>query len=394
MREVAEVALGEVAEFVRGVTFKPDDVTPPGAPDTVVCMRTKNVQGTLDTSDVLSVPRSVVKRSAQYLKAGDTLVSSANSWNLVGKCCWVPAAERPLTFGGFISVLRADPSLVDQRYLYRWFSSPRIQQVVRTFGRRTTSISNLDLQRCRKLPFPLSPLDEQRRIARVLDGADALRARRRGAIENFAQLQKAAFLEVFGDPITNPKGWPMGALASLGELDRGVSKHRPRNSPHLLGGPYPLVQTGDVARAGGRIRGWSSTYSEAGITQSRMWPAGTLCITIAANIAHAAILDFDACFPDSVVGFVADAATTQYVRVWLSLRRSSIEASASESAQKNINLRILRGMQLPIPPASVRDPFLVTVSMLERIYDVQRAQAAHLDALFASLQHRAFAGEV
>ncbi|WP_176377474.1 restriction endonuclease subunit S, partial [Escherichia coli] len=90
----------------------------------------------------------------------------------------------------------------------------------------------------------------------------------------------------------------------LGELNRGKSKHRPRNDPSLYGGDYPFVQTGDVRAADGLLTNYKQTYSKKGLAQSRLWPKGTLCITIAANIAETAILGIDACFPDSVVGFI------------------------------------------------------------------------------------------
>ena len=95
-------------------------------------------------------------------------------------------------------------------------------------------------------------------------------------------------------------------LDQLGYLSRGRSRHRPRDAAHLYGGPYPFIQTGDVKHAGLYIRDYQQTYSEAGLEQSRLWPAGTLCITIAANIADTAILGIDACFPDSVIGFIPD----------------------------------------------------------------------------------------
>ena len=111
-------------------------------------------------------------------------------------------------------------------------------------------------------------------------------------------LTASIFLHIFGDPVTNSMGWDSTVLGLLGTLDRGMSRHRPRNAPELLGGPYPLVQTGDVANSGGYITRYSSTYSEIGLRQSRMWPAGTLCITIAANIAKTGLLTFEACFPE------------------------------------------------------------------------------------------------
>src|SRR5437660_395432 len=142
-------------------------------------MRTKNVQRELDCSDVWGVSERFVKRQDQYLSAGDILVSSANSWNLVGKCCLVPDLPWRATFGGFVSVLRPHPSKVDSQYLYRWFSSDQVQATLRSFGQQTTNISNLNIERCLKLKMPLPGLDNQRRIAAILDKADELRAKRR-----------------------------------------------------------------------------------------------------------------------------------------------------------------------------------------------------------------------
>ena len=113
------VALGEVAEFVRGINFKPDDVKPVGAPGTVACMRTKNVQAKLDLEDVWGVDERFVRRPDQLMRAGDILVSSANSWNLVGKCSWIPELPWRASFGGFVCVLRANNVKADPRFLYR-----------------------------------------------------------------------------------------------------------------------------------------------------------------------------------------------------------------------------------------------------------------------------------
>jgi Type I restriction modification DNA specificity domain len=110
----------------------------------------------------------------------------------------------------------------------------------------------------------------------------------------------------------------------------------------LYGGSYPFIQTGDVANANGHISSYSQTYSELGLAQSRMWPAGTLCITIAANIAKTAVLTFPACFPDSVVGFIpGDQVLRDFVRYWFLTIQSRLEEEAPQAAQKNINLRIL-----------------------------------------------------
>lgn len=184
-------------------------------------------------------------------------------------------------------------------------------------------------------------------------------------------------------------------LAALGSLDRGVSRHRPRNAPELLGGPYPFVQTGDVANCDGYIRAHSATYSEIGLRQSRLWPAGTLCITIAANIAKTGILAFDACFPDSVVGFIApEPATVQYVRVWLSFLQETLEKNAPESAQKNINLEILRALGVPTPGIDPQRVFADRLDAIERCKIAHRRAVDDCNMLFLSLQDRAFRGDL
>ncbi len=151
-----------------------------------------------------------------------------------------------------------------------------------------------------------------------------------------------------------PEGWCWASLPQLGELNRGKSRHRPRNDPRLLGGSYPFVQTGEVTAANTFIRHHEQSYSEAGLAQSRLWPAGTLCITIAANIAETGILTFDACFPDSVVGFLSPEypVLVRFVEMFIRTARNNLARYAPATAQKNINIAILSRLAIPLPPLS------------------------------------------
>ncbi|MFD4457026.1 restriction endonuclease subunit S [Nocardia sp. NPDC058480] len=211
---VTNARLGDIASFVRGITFKPDDVVPE-SPETVWCMRTKNVQSDLELSDTWSIDANHVKRPDQYLQTGDILVSSANSWNLIGKCCWVPELTRKATLGGFIVALRTEDTAIDRRYLYHWFNSPRVQAIVRSFGRQTTNISNLDIKRCLDLRVPLPSNMEQRRIADLLDWVDALREKRRKSISLLDDLTQSIFLDMFGDAESNPNSLPILPFCEL-----------------------------------------------------------------------------------------------------------------------------------------------------------------------------------
>ena len=173
-------------------------------------------------------------------------------------------------------------------------------------------------------------------------------------------------------PFEIPDEWEWVRLTDVGEVSRGRSKHRPRNDAILYrNGKYPLVQTGDVARSGGLITSCSSFYNDVGLTQSRMWPEGTLCLTIAANIADVGILNFDACFPDSVVGFNAFSPITsnKYFLYMLMAYKAILDSLATRSAQKNINLDTIASLAYPLPPLAEQQRIVARVEELLAMCD-------------------------
>jgi type I restriction enzyme S subunit len=194
---------------------------------------------------------------------------------------------------------------------------------------------------------------------------------------------KGKFKEPTSPAIANlpqlPDSWSWATMPQLGELNRGKSKHRPRDDAALYGGPYPFIQTGDVRRSDGSITEYSQTYSEFGLKQSRLWPIGTLCITIAANIAETGILKLEACFPDSVVGFVSEQGypTTEYVEFFIRTARDGLDRFASATAQKNINLEVLEAVAVPTPPLAEQRRIVAEV---ERRLSLVRGVESEVDA--------------
>ena len=239
--------------------------------------------------------------SRHSYSSGDVVIAKLGA---VGTACRIPTNAPDGIVVADVCRFRGDLERIDYDYLCFFLNSLEGQKRVLEYSKGTTRLRT-NLSELKKVKIPLPPLETQKQIAAVLEKADQLRKDCQQMEQELNSLAQSVFIDMFGDPVKNPRAYNTEKFKDLGLLARGKSKHRPRNDPALLDGAYPLIQTGDVARAGDYIKSYSSTYSELGLKQSKLWPRGTLCITIAANIADTAILDFDACFPDSVVGFPA-----------------------------------------------------------------------------------------
>lgn len=397
------VELSDVARFIRGVTFKPDDITPEGSPNSVWCMRTKNVQAELDLNDVWSIGDSLVKRSDQYLNEGDLLVSTANSWNLVGKVCWVPRLSARSTFGGFISVLRADPAKVDPRYLYHWFSSPKIQKTARSFSRQTTNISNLDLKRCLTLKIPVPSLAEQRRIAEVLDRADALRAKRREAIARLDELAQSLFLDMFG-PTSQ---WPN---AKLGDV---VDEFRYGTSRRSGADGVPVLRIPNVVH--GKIDTIDLKYTplpKDELDRLRLHDGDLLFVRTNGNpeyVGRCAVFSReevtaawnridDFAFASYLIrARPSNSLNSTFTREFMlssAGRRALRERAKTSAGQFNVNIDSLSSITIPQPPIELQEAFESRVKSATKFRHQYEQDLLRLDELFASLQQRAFRGEL
>lgn len=254
----------------------------------------------------------------------------------------------------------------------------------------------------REIPLPLPPLPEQRRIVVILDeafeGIATARANAERNLQNAQGLFDSQLIQLFNQ---DGPSWMRKTLREVAkDFGRGKSRHRPRNDPKLYGGPYPFIQTGDVRGSDHLITEYTQTYSEAGLAQSKLWPMGTLCITIAANIAETGVLGFDACFPDSVIGVVVNEAqtTSKYLEYMLHTVKADLKAKGKGSAQDNINLATFENERFPFPDLATQagivaqlDALSEEVRSLESVYE---RKLAALDELKKSLLHRAFTGQL
>lgn len=262
------------------------------------------------------------------------------------------------------------------------------------------------------IPVPLPPLSEQQRIveriesmfAKLDEAKEKVQSVRNCIDDNFVSAVHEALVGNLTERWRenngiSRSGWKKDKLGNLGNLERGRSKHRPRNDPRLFGGPYPFIQTGDVAEADVYIEKHKQTLSEFGLAQSRMFPKGTLCITIAANIGDVAILSYDCCFPDSVVGFTPyKDVESKYIYYMMSELQKEIEANAPATAQKNINLKILNDIDITIPSVIEQKEI---IAILDDLYDKKKQVKEKtekiidaIDLMKKSILAKAFRGEL
>jgi type I restriction enzyme S subunit len=384
--------LGDVARFLRGITFKPDDVVEPGTEDSVVCMRTANVQSDLDQSDLLAVPKQFVRRDELYLRETDILVSTANSWNLVGKCCWVPRLDYEATAGGFISILRADPGKIVPRYLYYWFNSDAVQHLVRLCGRQTTNISNMSFERCEALEIPLPPLPEQRRIADILDKAEAIRRKRGVSAKAAKELESSLFQQFFTSRVGRlvgkhietdssskgcdliAEGWMRTNLGAEITLQRGVditkSIHRP--------GPVPVISSGGIS-------GYHDTpyVNGPGVLLGRKGSVGSV---------H--FID-EPYWPHDTTLWVREFNGNDARFVYHFFRHFPIKEYEASTANPSLNRNNLHPVQVWWPPKPLQKAFAdVIIKLTKETHPKQIAALTHCEELFNSLVQQAFRGEL
>lgn len=400
--------LGNVATYINGRAFKPSEWETEGLP----IIRIQNLTNP-------SVPynfSSKLLEEKYRVKQGDLLFAwsaslGAHIWT--GHDAWLNQ-----------HIFRVIPSeQVKKKYLYYFLLQVVAELYAKTHGSGMVHITKAPFM---NTPIPVPALNEQERIVSKIEELfsrlDASVAELQTAKEKLKVYRQAVLKEVFEGAFTHhqmididldwvsveetmtlptiPPEWRYIALSKLGELGRGKSKHRPRNDPALFeDGKYPFIQTGDVKAAKRYITTCAKKYGNFGLQQSKLWPKGTLCITIAANIAETAFLGIDACFPDSIVGFTpSEYIIPEYIKHFIESQKVRLWAFAPATAQKNINLDTLEN--LVVPYCSIEEQHQVVaeieskMTVCDNIEETIEATLQQTEALRQSILKRAFEGEL
>ncbi len=326
---------------------------------------------------------------------GDCLISRLP--DPVGRACILPNIGEKMITAVDCTIIRFNKKQVIPDFFNYYSQSSQYLNDVdhETSGTTRKRISRSKLADI-KLPIP--PLPEQQRIVAILDESfAALACAKENAEKNLVNTR-----ELFESVLQGSMSDNDCEKKTLKEISiafgRGKSKNRPRGDPKLYGGKYPFIQTGDIRNSNHYITEYSQTYNETGLAQSKLWPKGTICITIAANIAETGILDFDGCFPDSVIGLVVNpkVADTGFVEYLLQSFRTRLQAKGKGSAQDNLNMEKFESEYFPIPPLAEQRAIVARLDALsaetQKLEGVYRQKLAALEELKKSVLAKAFAG--
>jgi len=349
-------------------------------------------QGEIDFDRVKYVAPTALQIERYQLRYGDILFSHINSPEHIGKTALF-AGQKPLIHGINLLLVRVDPNRCVPAYLNALLNSKGVRLHFRARCKKAVNQASLNREDILSLEIRLPSTADQQRIAAQLEQADRLRRARRYALELTDTFLPAAFLQLFGDPVPNPRSWPVSELEELATVERGKFTPRPRNDPSYYGGNFPFIQTGDISKCGGRLGSWTQTLNEKGVSVSRSFPPGTVVIAIVgATIGITAILEAEVYCPDSVVGIQVDSAkaSKEYIEFLLRFWRPVFLAQAPETARANINLDILRPLRIPAPPLPLQQQFAALVERVERLRSIQRESLRQSEHLFQSLLHQAF----
>ena len=367
--------INEICDILNGYAFKSKYYVDSG----IRVIRIANVQdGYISDENPCFYPNSSIDDIEKYiLKENDLLISLTGN---VGRVALLNKEYLPAALNQRVACLRIKESYVDKKYLFYYLNQRKfIDDCIK--ASKGVAQLNLSTKWLESYQLDIPPIKEQERIvAKIeelfsdLDNAvDTLNITEKKLHLYRQSVIKEAFTGSFTESYRKandtaldmelpwlseeqtmelpkiPESWKYILLSNLGDLGRGKSKHRPRNDARLfVDGKYPFIQTSEVKSADKYITEYSKMYNDFGLSQSKLWPSGTLCITIAANIAETAFLGLNACFPDSVVGFTpSDNILSEYIRYFIESQKAELSAFAPATAQKNINLTTLENLVIP-----------------------------------------------
>jgi type I restriction enzyme, S subunit len=287
-----------------------------------------------------------------------------------------------------IASIHPNKDVFDSEFLYQKVDS--MYDKLRYLSAGDGGRGGLNLQIIKDIEIVFPAINEQQKIASCLFSLDKVISFHNQKLELLKKHKNGLMQNLFPHGKERPKyrfpefknddKWTKKGLGDIAEIGRGKSKHRPRDAAFLYGGKYPFIQTGDVKKASLYLTKYSQTYSEEGLKQSRLWNEGTLCITIAANIAETAILKIKACFPDSIIGLTPKKgeADIVFIKYLFDVFKSQIQSVSQGVAQDNLNQEKLLQIEFSFPRLLEQQKIAFCLESLDSLIEEETEKISQL----------------
>ena len=326
------------------------------------------------------------------LMAGDIVFARTGA--TTGKSFLIRHCPTDAVFASYLIRVRVGTS-AEPRFVSHFFQTENYWAQIAK-GARGVAQPGVNATTLKALQIPLPPLAEQRRIAEVLDRAEALRAKRRAALAQLDSLTQSLFLDLFGDPTRNLKGWD---TAPFGSQIKGV-RYGTGSPPIYADEGFPFIRAtnvkgGTVVRKG--LKFISSSEAEK-IKKCRISAGDLIVVRSGVNAGDCALIpeEFDGSYAGYDLIVELDCVSAVFYNFFINSNygKQMMDRLTRRAAQPHLNADQLRGLTTIVPPISLQREFARRVTAVEALKTAQRASLAELDALFATLQHRAFCGEL
>jgi type I restriction enzyme S subunit len=366
--------------------------------DGVFQFRMNNVttEGQLDLSKKRRVPRDTRNLELYLVEPGDVLFNATNSPELVGKSAFFVGHDEPAVFSNHFLRLRPKVEKLEGRFLARWLTFQFQRRIFQGMCRQWVNQATVGRESFLALRIPLPPLEEQRRIADMLDRAEVLRTKRRASLAQLGILTHALFLDLFGDPATNPKGWPVMPIGEIGTVITGNTPSRER--PENFGNAIEWIKSDNINTPHYYLTKADEGLSESGKAVARIAPPQSILVTCIAGspdcIGNAAMTDREVAFNQQINALVPHQGDPHFLYAQILVGKRLIQEASTAAMKGMVNKSRFERILLPFPPLALQHEFANRVVAIEKLRNVYHASLANLDSLFATLQYRAFQGEL
>lgn len=350
------VTLKEVCEVLMGQA-------PPGSSYNTTGHGLPLLAGAGDFGERFPEPKRYTTLPAHQSKVGDLILCVRAT---VGTLNW---SDREYCLGRGVAALRPLAGVLDARFLWHWLASAREALEGKARGSTFKQVTRAAVE---SMVLPSIPIAEQARIADLLDRADALRRKREESRRLLGELLRSVFLEMFGDPVRNEKGWAKLTLGELAKIRRGAS---PRPIEQFMGGAVPWIKIGDATGSTSLfIERTAGFVTEEGARRSVLLPPGTIVVANSGvSLGFARILSISGCIHDGWLS-VEELDPRVHPVYFVSLINEMTErlrAMAPKGTQPNLNTTLLKGLAIPLPPIALQERFR---DVVHRIGGMKRAQ--------------------